>query len=270
MKKQIRLLVENLFDDLYDIDQEDDVTIDVADKIYNPELGEIYYKNKNPIAICCGLAESFTDNKYRFLYLFNNENCNKVEWENTRHYGILTEPQFHKYDKLIDDLEEQLANEEIATPEDDYFEPDDPINKMYYGYELNRFNSFLHIDENGYENTQIIKNNYNISEFPIFEKCCNLGDNIYLPSIDELQIGILNLSLNKLNNKIKELNKDYKLNYNIDKYYYWSSSVLYLGSPFYLECQGNIITEYYAHCEINHHAYEHWPHKASYLPFIKL
>ena len=34
MKKQIRLLVENLFDDLYHINQEDDVTIDIADKIY--------------------------------------------------------------------------------------------------------------------------------------------------------------------------------------------------------------------------------------------
>jgi len=47
-------------------------------------------------------------------------------------------------------------------------------------------NDFQHIDENGYENTQIIKNNYNISEFPAFEKCIKLGDNIYLPAIDEL------------------------------------------------------------------------------------
>ena len=34
MKKCIRLLVENLFDDLYDIDQENNLTIDIADKIY--------------------------------------------------------------------------------------------------------------------------------------------------------------------------------------------------------------------------------------------
>ena len=47
-------------------------------------------------------------------------------------------------------------------------------------------NDFQHIDENGYKNTQIIKNNYNISEFPAFEYCLNLGDNVYLPAIDEL------------------------------------------------------------------------------------
>ena len=34
MKRQIRLLVENLFDELYDIDQESNLTIDIADKIY--------------------------------------------------------------------------------------------------------------------------------------------------------------------------------------------------------------------------------------------
>ena len=34
MKRQIRLLVENLFDDLYDIDQETNQEIDLADNIY--------------------------------------------------------------------------------------------------------------------------------------------------------------------------------------------------------------------------------------------
>ena len=34
MKKQIRLLIENLFDDLYNIDQENDFSVDIADNIY--------------------------------------------------------------------------------------------------------------------------------------------------------------------------------------------------------------------------------------------
>ena len=45
MKKQIKLLIENIFDDIYDIDQENNVTIDIADKIsYN-----YYPKNKEEL-----------------------------------------------------------------------------------------------------------------------------------------------------------------------------------------------------------------------------
>ena len=44
MKRQIKLLIENLFDDLYDINQEFDLTVDIANKIYKPELVNIYYK----------------------------------------------------------------------------------------------------------------------------------------------------------------------------------------------------------------------------------
>ena len=43
MKKQIKLLIENIFDDIYDIDQENNVTIDIADKIsynYHPKNKE--------------------------------------------------------------------------------------------------------------------------------------------------------------------------------------------------------------------------------------
>ena len=32
MKKSIKLLVENFFDDIYDIEQENDLTIEIADK----------------------------------------------------------------------------------------------------------------------------------------------------------------------------------------------------------------------------------------------
>ena len=184
MKKRIKLLVETLFDnDLFN--QDTNLMIDVINQIYEYKLGDIYYKNKKPCAICCGLAESFNDNKYRHLYLFNDENTHKVKWETKSHYEI-KEPQFHKYDKLVENLEDKIDNDEISLPEDDDYDKNDPNNKLYFGYELNSFNDFMHINENGYNNTQIIKNKYNISEFPIFEECCKLGDNIYLPSIDEL------------------------------------------------------------------------------------
>ena len=44
MKQDIKYLVESLFDDLYDIDQEDDVTINVADKQNEPIIKETLYK----------------------------------------------------------------------------------------------------------------------------------------------------------------------------------------------------------------------------------
>ena len=69
------------------------------------------------------------------------------------------------------------------------------------------------MDENGYENTQIIKNNYNISDFPAFEYCLNFGDDVYLPAIDELQILFINR---------QKLNNINKRNYHIVGF--WSSS----------------------------------------------
>ena len=67
------------------------------------------------------------------------------------------------------------------------------------------------IDENGYENTQIIKNNHDINKFPAFKYCINLGDNVYLPAIDELSI--IYLHKEKLKNII-----------NFDIYDIWSST----------------------------------------------
>ena len=43
MKNSIRLLVENLFDDLYDIDQETNSEVDLADDVYSYKLGDIFY-----------------------------------------------------------------------------------------------------------------------------------------------------------------------------------------------------------------------------------
>ena len=69
MKNSIRLLVENLFDDLYDIDQETNSEIDLADQIYTPEIGSIYYEKKKPYAICCGLDTDFKDKRNRFMLI---------------------------------------------------------------------------------------------------------------------------------------------------------------------------------------------------------
>ena len=46
MKNSIRLLVENLFDDLYDIDQETNSEVDLADDVYSYKLGDIFYYKK--------------------------------------------------------------------------------------------------------------------------------------------------------------------------------------------------------------------------------
>ena len=50
------------------------------------------------------------------------------------------------------------------------------------------FNSYISMDENGYENTQIIKNKCNIEKYPAFNYCNKLGDDFYFPAIDELVI----------------------------------------------------------------------------------
>ena len=145
MKRQIRLLIENLFDDLYDIDQESNLTIDIADKIYNYKIREIYYKNKKPYAICCGLSDDFKDRNPRFCLLnFNKDKRSK--W--CKEEFFIKELGFHEY-----------------------------YNKIY----------FKDIDENGYENTQIIKNNYFKNMFPVFNNCIKLGKNVYLPAINELK-----------------------------------------------------------------------------------
>lgn len=166
MKKSIRLLVENLFDDLYDIDQESNLTIDIADKMYKPDVGYIYYENKKPYALCCGNAEDFKDNKARFLLI--KKEFKKARWNNK--------------DFFVD----KLGKHDL----DDFY--------------VKSKNNFQQIDETGYENTQVMKNNdYSIPFFPAFDKCIKLGDDIYLPAIDELQIMLLNKDkLNEILNNI--------------------------------------------------------------------
>ena len=68
----------------------------------------------------------------------------------------------------------------------------------FKNFYLHTFKDFQHID------------NYDISEFPAFKYCIELGDNVYLPSIDELQI--------------MYLNKDKLSKYSFNNGYYWSST----------------------------------------------
>ena len=155
MNKNIRLLVEGFFDDeIFNVGNDIKSNIEDLGRYYDYQVGEIIYQNKKPYAICCGDKKYFKDNKQRFCLLNNFKNF--LNWRNSN--------------KLVKEL--------------DCF-------KFNY-FNLNSFNDFRHIDEDGYGNTQIIKNNYDISEFPAFEYCINLGDNVYLPSIDELQIMYLN------------------------------------------------------------------------------
>ena len=182
MKKQIRLLIENLFDDEFNnIYNDTDLDTDITDEYMGYSVGDIIYENKKPYAICCGDKKDFKDNKPRFMYL-------KIYKEGFLKWSKITKtiPELKIYDNAFD----------------------------FDTFKLFDKSSIKHIDEDGYENTQIIKNNYNIYEFPAFRYCCDLGDDFYLPAIDELQI----LFLNSFN---------YNYNLKIPKLYdYWSSSQL--------------------------------------------
>ena len=155
MNKSIRLLVEGFFDDeIFDVGN--DIKSDIEDlgKYYDYKVGDIYYNDKKPYAVCCGKTKYFYDDKPRFCLL--NISQETLQW--------------------------RMCNTEVKKLK--YFE--------FKDFYLKSFNDFKHINENGYENTQIIKNNYNIFEFPAFEECIELGDNVYLPAIDELQMMYLN------------------------------------------------------------------------------
>ena len=56
MNKNIRLLVEGFFDDeIFNV--ENDIKTDIEDLgryYYDYQIGDIYYLNKKPYAICCG------------------------------------------------------------------------------------------------------------------------------------------------------------------------------------------------------------------------
>ena len=175
MKKQMRLLVESLFDDLYDIEDQKNDDIDIADEYISYRIGDIYYDDKEPYAICCGTKKEFKDRTARFALI--KHEMSKVEW-----------CEENMYIKKLKKFNFKTDQGTICS-----------VNKLG------------HIDENGYENTQIIRNNYDLKYFPIFKYCCQLGENVYVPAIDELSRMYLNLS---------KLNKESILT----GLYYWSSS----------------------------------------------
>ena len=203
MKKQIRLLVESLFDDEFNnIYNDTDLDIEIANEyIGNYKVGDIYYKNKKPYAICCGDKNQFKDITPRFC-LINSDRL--LSWCTDKTLTCINELDSHEY-------------------------------KV-------RVNGFQPVDENGYENTQIIKNNYNLIYFPAFEYCLNFGDNVYLPAIDELQI------LFQYQEKINNLFKKFK-GINIDVYNtYWSSTQYikdYGCSLLFDMYNGHILNDFY-------------------------
>ena len=202
MKKQIRLLVEGLFDDLYDIEDNKNLDTEIADKFITYKVGDIFYKNKKPYAICCGDKENFIDNNQRF-YLFNQYKFNPIVQDNTKQFFI------NGKSKKIDD------NLKIENKDK---------------------NNLKHIDENGYENTQSllkIKCNKNescaINYFKILNKHYN---NVYFPAIDEIQIFLFNLDI--INSIIKKLIGTQFSEKDTDKLWdcYWSSTQTKLYEKF--------------------------------------
>ena len=136
LKKHIN--EDNLFDDDFfnQDDYQDD--IEVADQLLKSyKIGDIYYKHKKPYAVCCGLGNDFKDNKPRFCLLsFKYDYKSRSKW-----------------------CKENNFAEELGYHEYEYYNKE---NDTYLDY----------IDENGYENTQIIKTRflYPLNIFPAFQE----------------------------------------------------------------------------------------------------
>ena len=180
MNKQIRLLVEDLFDDLYDIEDEKNIDTEISDEyIVSYKAGDFYYQNKKPYAICCGDKEDFKDKKSRFMLCFEDK---KYKWSENK-------IKYH--------------TEELY-----------PKNTIYT-YEIKTYISFQDLDENGYRNTLVVKQHCNNSlQFPAFTYCWNLGDDVYLPALNELEImGFNRITLNLQLKKIKAVPLRFGCNY---------------------------------------------------------
>lgn len=193
MRKQVRLLIENVFDDLYDIDQENNLSIDIADEHLNMyNIGDIYYDKKKPYAICCGLKSDFQDNQPRFILIKKDFKDKRWCIYQDKRYGIYEEGDYNR------SLMKLLG---LHTLDNFY---------------LKSQNDFKQIDEKGHENTQKIYNKYYMEEFPACWFCCRDGYQVYLPAIDELQK--LYLNKDKINEKLKTISGAKYLDF-IDCYY---------------------------------------------------
>ena len=128
MKKHIYNLISKIFKDVYDDDEfsTDNITKEIADDLTAYQVGDIYYENKKPIAICCGSAQYFEDKTPRFLLL--TESIDKFPWSSQ--YNTVKELSYNY--------------------------------KIFNRLSISNYNKNHHIDDNGYNNTQIIINNYDI------------------------------------------------------------------------------------------------------------
>ena len=170
MKKEIRLLVESFFDDeIFNTDN--DIKSDIEDlgKYYDYQVGDIYYKYNNPYAICCGNKSDFTDNNSRFLLCFEDK---KYKWSENK-------IKFHTNN---------------ICPKNIKFK------------DIKDKKTFQNLDEKGYKNTIFVNmiNRLCLSDFPAFEYCIELGNNVYLPALTELEI--MGFNSNLLNTKLKKIN----------------------------------------------------------------
>ena len=70
MNRKIRLLIEGFFDDeIFNTDNDIKSNIEDLGRYYDYQVGDIYYLNKKPYAICCGEPKYFNDNIPRFCLL---------------------------------------------------------------------------------------------------------------------------------------------------------------------------------------------------------
>ena len=161
MKKSIRLLIENLFDDLYDINQEDNLTIEIADKMYQYKLGDVFYYKKEPYAICCGESSYFNDNKPRFI-------ANDKPYYNEFTYDL----------ELKNKIQKNLSK----------------INFHEYNYfKIGNKSDIQNIDENGIENTKNLFKLFPIHTFPLLKYIKAYYSRAgYIPAITELEVLLYN------------------------------------------------------------------------------
>lgn len=151
-------LMSDIFNDNEIFNNNDEYDV-ISHDLFNYNIGDIYYKDTKPYAICCGLNTDFQDDNFRFLLL-------------EKDYNVFSHILTSKYIiSKFKDIDYKTTNFTLRTK-----------------------NDFIPIDENGYENLQFIRTHYDIKKFPAFEYCYKLGNNIYLPAIDELQILYLNLN----------------------------------------------------------------------------
>ena len=213
MNKQIRILVENFFDDdIFDVKKDIKKDIESLGELYidNYNIGDIYYKNNEPYAICCGDRSNFSDYHSRFCLLNLN-------------YNIY----------YTDDLMS------LSLYPQDFKQISKKIN-LYNNVNISFGMRNKVIDDKGFENTKLLLDNItNIKDYPVLQELQEINDNnVYLPAINEIS------SLNKNSTKLMKILKK-KLNYfphfftTVD---IWSSTFYSLTEVFIINISGYITT----------------------------